>query len=441
MDIKYAKIGSNKSNGRIWLEGNNLIKAGFIEGAPYRRVDNIDGRQISLFLTADNPAATDRKVTASKRGGKSRPIIDLCDRTITEIFGDARRVRVTFSNGQIVIEAHHEDINKETRETAFRKRYKAGQLREASLFTGGGISTEAIHSALDEAGLIDGACKWVAEIEPRYIESAQDNCFAVDDTTAILTGPVEEIETEFYSTVDVLSFSMPCAGFSKAGSVKHKQTSEEHSGSTLFATVSAIKASNPAVIISENVVESQSSPMYQLLRGELERLGYTIFESILGPEHTGSVEHRRRYWFVAISSGLAPSSLEVPSVELNSTPLAQFLESVDDSQFCENQYLKDKSVRDSQAGKGFAKRQLLTGDETKVGTIGRHYAKRRSTEPFIVRDDGKERLLTPTEHARVKSIPERLIAGNGMTIAHQILGQSVDFLQPYNLTRALLGAL
>ena len=98
-------------------------------------------------------------------------------------------------------------------------------------------------------------------------------------------------------------------------------------------------------------------------------------------------------------------------------------------------------MRDSQAGKGFAKRQLLTGDETKVGTIGRHYAKRRSTEPFIVRDDGKERLLTPTEHARVKSIPERLIAGNGMTIAHQILGQSVDFLQPYNLTRALLGAL
>ena len=232
----------------------------------------------------------------------------MCDRTITEIFGEARRVRVTFSSGQIVIEAHHEERNKETREAAFRKRYKAGQLREASLFTGGGISTEAIHSALDEAGLVDGACKWVAEIEPKYIESAQANCFAVDDTTAILTGPVEEIEPEFYSTVDVLSFSMPCAGFSKAGSVKHKQTSEEHSGSTLFATVSAIKASNPAVIISENVVESQSSPMYQLLEAS------SSGSAIQYREHTWAGAHRIRR---APATLLVRRHLERPRAELS----------------------------------------------------------------------------------------------------------------------------
>ena len=60
------------------------------------------------------------------------------------------------------------------------------------------------------------------------------------------------------------------------------------------------------------------------------------------------------------------------------------------------------------------------------------------TEPFIVRADGKERLLTPIEHAIVKSIPTRLVPEGGITIAHQILGQSVDYLQPYKLVRSVM---
>ena len=71
MNIKYSKIGTHRSKGRIWLEGNNLTLAGFTEGTPYRRVDNPEGQQIALFtqFATDN----DRKVTASKRNGKSRP--------------------------------------------------------------------------------------------------------------------------------------------------------------------------------------------------------------------------------------------------------------------------------------------------------------------------------------------------------------------------------
>ena len=438
MNIKYAKLGSNKNNGRIWLEGNNLTAAGFSEGTPYRRVDNVEGRQIALFteLATD----TDRKVTASKRNGKSRPIIDLNDSTITEIFGNTPRVRVEFSQGRIVITAHHEDVKKEAREADFKRNYKGGMLREASLFTGGAVSTEAIHQALAEADLVKGGCKWVCEIEQKYIESAQDNAFCVDDNTAVIIGSVEEVEAQYFTGVDVLSFSMPCAGFSKAGKVKHKQTSEAHSGTTLFGTMTAIKAANPAILISENVAEAQNSPIYQLLRGELTRMGYTIFEQILDGTHTGSIEQRKRYWMVAISSGIAPESFELPTVASNTTPISAIIEA-DAQGWSMNEGLKAKAVRDAAAGKGFAKRQLLTGDETTCGTIGRFYAKNRSTEPHIVRPDGMERLFTPTEHAKVKSAPPHLIANQVKTTAHEILGQAVDYLQPYNLTRALIGAI
>ena len=206
----------------------------------------------------------------------------------------------------------------------------------------------------------------------------------------------------------------------------------------MFGVVNAVRNANPAIVISENVIEAKNSSMFALFTGELNRLGYKIFELELSNQHTGSIEKRRRYWMVAISENLAPESIELPLVEQNQNPLNSFLQEVEESVWGENQYLKDKSIRDAAAGKGFAKRQLLSGEETNVGTIGRHYAKRRSTEPFIVRADGKERLLTPIEHAIVKSIPTRLVPEGGITIAHQILGQSVDYLQPYKLVRSVM---
>lgn len=53
--------------------------------------------------------------------------------------------------------------------------------------------------------------------------------------------------------------------------------------------------------------------------------------------------------------------------------------------------------------------------------------KMRSTEPMIAHPsgDGRRRLLTPREHARVKGIDPALVAGLSATLAHEILGQSV----------------
>lgn len=70
--------------------------------------------------------------------------------------------------------------------------------------------------------------------------------------------------------------------------------------------------------------------------------------------------------------------------------------------------------------------KAIDGSEPRCGTIGRGYQKARSTEPFLKHPtNGKQRLFTPVEHARVKTIPEQLVAGLSDTTAHEILGQSV----------------
>ena len=432
----YTAAKETKRGTRIWIEGQKLSLSGFAPDALYTVL--YDGVSKRITLTLD-PVVGSKRVTKSTRNGKDRPIIDLQSKMVDSVFSGGDRLRVTFNHGQIIISEHHEVTSQEQREDRFQQRTANGTLLKASMFTGGGISTDAITQAISQSGL-NSRMSWVCEMEVKYIESAGQNCMSIDDNTAFLVGMAEEIEPDLYSEVDVLSFSMPCAGFSKAGKSKHKQTSENHSGTALFGVINAIKASNPSVIISENVTEALDSPIYQLLTSELRRTGYKVFEQILDQRHTASIENRARYWMVAVSEGIAPESLELPQVIQDQPTIASILEANPREQWSTNDYLHAKAERDLAAGKGF-KRQLITGAETTCGTIGRYYAKKRSTEPFVVNSEGLERLFTPIEHARVKSVPEHLIKGISKTTAHEILGQSVDYRQPLKLALQLFSNL
>ena len=437
--ITYTKIGTNRKTPRLWIEGVKLSAAGFRRGERYDVC--LDGN----VLTINRTAAGRRVVSGRDRNGTDIPIIDLEMRGLLHGFNPESRVRVLFSEGTISVTLHHEARAAVDREIAFRKALKDRCLTEASLFTGAGISTLAIHKAITDAGYT-AAVKWVVDTELKYLQVGYANNLAITDDTCAIVGRAEEIESAFYTPINILSFSMPCAGFSTAGKSKHKLTAETHdSGTAVFGVVTAIRPANPAVLISENVTEAQFAPAYLLLKAELERLGYAVFEKVLENTDTGTIEQRKRYWFIAISNGLASGfeyAISAPDSLSSHMTINDILESsVPETLWSENQYLKDKAVRDRQAGKGFASRQLLTGEERHCGTIGRHYNKRRSTEPFLVRDDGRERLFTPVEHARLKSVPEEIVAGVPATTAHEVLGQSIDFLQAYLSTNALIAFL
>lgn len=426
--VSYQTIGTNKDRPRLWIEGVKLGAAGFERGAKY----TLAFENGQMILALDSNGA--RTVSGKTKNGRDIPILDIALKALETEFGANSRVRVVFTQGQIVVSLHHETAAQIDREDRFRHSMATKQLTEASMFTGGGISTHAIHSAIIDHGH-HTKLAWVVDAELRYLQSGYANNYAITDETTALIGRAEEIETTFFRPVDILSFSMPCSGFSKAGRAKHGKNPEAHEGAAaLFGTMNAIRASNPAVLISENVAEAQNSPAYVLLRAELERLGYEIFERVMTSADTGSIENRKRYWFIAMSKGIADGfSFDMVhlAASVDKNRIADILEAdLPESAWAENQYLKDKAERDAAAGKGFA-RQLLNGNEKSCGTIGRHYMKRRSTEPFLVREDGKERLFTPREHARVKSTPEELVDNVGATLAHEILGQSIDYRQAY----------
>ncbi|WP_075701406.1 DNA cytosine methyltransferase [Pseudovibrio brasiliensis] len=168
-----------------------------------------------------------------------------------------------------------------------------------------------------------------------------------------------------------------------------------------------------------------------VIRSVLGSLGYNLSERVFEGNEFGALEARKRLCVVAMTEGL--ELLDLDSVEpLFQKPatLNEILEPIssDSERWKDLDYLARKEARDLAAGKGF-KRQLLNASAEACGTIGRGYAKCRSTEPFLKHPTNEKlsRLFTPLEHARVKGIPARLIERLSSTTAHEVLGQSVIF--------------
>jgi len=428
--VTYSKLGDHRGHKRVWLEGKKLADIGFVRHQPYSVLVNEETKKILLRLDPEG----ERKVAGRKRGDKEIPILDFSNETVTKLFKGASKVKATFNtNGTILIEMHHEDIKLNDREDRLKKNGKAGKVTEGSACSGAAVFAAAMKQGMAEGGL-ESSLEWIIDRDGSYLQVALDNNTAIDDDTVIFEASLEELEPELLAPVDVFQFSLPCTGHSIAGKSKNKiGRAEEHptDATAVFGVMASIKATNPAIISSENVVEAQGSATYMLIKAELQRMGYAIHEFILDNEQAGSFEQRKRYWFLAVSNGI-DALANIADIQLTTygrtyNNLGELLEPVpaDDKSWSDNQYLKDKAVTDKAAGKGFANRQLLTEEATSCGTIGRHYNKRRSTEPFLVRaEDSKERLLTPVEHCRVKDVPESLVKGVAPTTAHQLLGQS-----------------
>lgn len=427
----YSKLTDHRGNKRLWLEGLRLAKNGFTKGEKYTAEFNkaTASTPASIVLRLDE--AGDRIVSGRRRKGQEHytPIIDICCPEVEQTVGSATRIRADFYQGVIEVTIHHEDKAKEDRETRTAENVQAGKVTEGALCAGAGVASAALHEGLKLGGL-ESSVEWIVDRESKYLQVAIDNNPAITDDTRIFQASLEELEPELLGPVDILQVSLPCTGHSKAGKSKNAiSQAEQHStdATAAWGLMAAIRAVNPSIIVSENVTEAEDSGTYLMIKAELVRRGYNIHSRVLDETDAGTLEKRKRWWFVAVSAGLDFIDLNwLQPLRRVHNKLGEVLEQVpaDSKTWADNQYLKDKAIKDKAAGKGFA-RQLVTADSKAVGTIGRHYNKRRSTEPFVLRADGKERLLTPAEHARVKGIDPAMVEGVNATTAHEALGQSI----------------
>lgn len=491
--VAYTRVGENRGRRRVWMEGKRLERCGFVPGAAYRL--EVAPERGYLKLTLD--PGGDRIVSSRRRGERELPIVDLC---FSEFSPPGTKLRAVMIDGVVEVTLHHEELALADRRERLAAGLRRGELKEGSLCTGAGVSALASHEGFREAGL-PTTLQWVADIDGRYLDIAAAKNPAITDETVIFNAALEEIETALATPggdyaldpVDVLTFSLPCDGHSRAGRSKRglgRAESHPASATSVFGLIRILDAANPSALISENVIEARDSATYELITRELERRNYHVQDIVLDGSESGSLEHRRRWFFIALSKDIAEGfDIErvIPSESVREA-IAQRLDGVlegisrEDERWRHYDHLYGKQARDAAAGKGF-RPQVYSGGEARVSTLRKFYQKAGSTDPRVselsvmtdaevtemanrvstedpgaerlaerlrewvaagrsaeasealrevitdpaLRAHARERIFTAREHARIKGIPEALIEGVGEGAAHELLGQSVLF--------------
>jgi DNA (cytosine-5)-methyltransferase 1 len=423
--VIYTKIGEHRGKKRLWLEGNRLARTGI---SPGQRFNLVAGKKsLTLHFTDEGTY----KVSRRKRGEAVLPVIDITAGELAQALGRVERVRVVVRGNRVDITIHHHDLAESDRMGRLLQSLTQGKpLEIGSIAHGGGILDHAIHTGLADAG-IPSRLAFANELEGAYLEASLANNPVWDDDSIAIEGPMEGVEWHKLPPIHLLCAGLPCTGASLSGRAKNgldRAEAHETAGSLFVAFLNAIQTLRPAMVLLENVPPYQSTTSMMVIRHVLTGIGYDVQETILDGHALGALERRDRLCMVAVSKGIEVDLEALQPARQRESSLAAVLEPHEavEARYKTYDYLAAKEARDLSSGKGF-RRQLLDGTEDGVGTIGRGYAKARSTEPFVrhPEDSGLSRLLTKEEHARVKTVPEMLIHGLSETVSHEILGQGV----------------
>lgn len=417
---------------RVWLEGARLDRSGFTPAARYEL--DIDKDSMSIVLRLDPEG--DRMVSRRGREGSLTPIVEIASARALSMFDGLDRLTVRFEEGCIRITPAASDLRRIERSTRLRERLRVGEpLQVGSVSTGLGVLALAMHEGLTAAG-IGSRLAFSVEIDQSY----QDHSMAAnpvwDDRTVAVSAPLQEVAFDAtllasLPRVDVLEAGIPCTAHSSAGRAKKSLTIPEEdpgAGHLVAGFLAIVAACNPAVLVVENVPQYLRSASFAILSNQLAEWGYDVRSTVLSGSDFGCLESRDRMALVATTPGVDVHLDTLAPVEPAATRLGDVLEDLahDDPRWSTMAGLKAKEARDMADGKWF-RMQTFGEDDVSVSTIGRGYAKVRSTEPKVRHpvDPDLLRQLTPAEHARIKGVPETLVAGLSVTAAHEMLGQSV----------------
>lgn len=414
--LLYCKLGQHKNAGRIWLEGRRLADVGFVHGVRYQAT--VANGALLLRLTP----AGDRVVS----GKADRPIIDM----LTHELGAAERIEVRFLPDEIRVAVHPVDRAAGERLERLNQRLQSGEaLRLGSLCHGGGITSDALTRGLRHAG-VASEFSFGLEINPIYLEQSLAHNPLWTAGSLSVEGSIDEVAVEVLPRVEILEAGLPCTAASRAGRAKKGTAFAEQDAKLahlVYGFLRIIEATQPAVVVLENVVEYASTASAAIIRGQLDAWGYTVHEARLDGEKY-ALEARPRLALVAVTRGAAFDISLVEPVEERPAVLGEILETVadDDQRWRTYDYLHEKELRDAEDGKSFAG-QTVTPESTRIPTLRRGYAKGGSTDPRLLHptEPGLSRLLTVKEHAACKGVPAGLVDGMSTTVAHQVLGQAI----------------
>jgi DNA (cytosine-5)-methyltransferase 1 len=406
-----TKIGRNKDAPRVWLEGLYLLRAGFL---PAHRIQvHFSQQRVEITLA---PEGT-RVVSSKTRHNQSIPVLDLNTSALADSFGPITTLQVQINNGTIVLTPTQTERLRATR---------CRNGKEGSLFSGGGLLTEA-------ARLAGYQPAFAVEINEQYAKVFEEN----HHEARMFNLSIEDVPVEMLPAVELLSIGLPCEPFSMARRVE-KGTGkkcnktlppEAHPLGDLTAWAAlVIRALNPATVVIEEAPGYLNSGAGFMMRLFLERAGYTLEARVIDPREYGEITARVRTVIVAHSG----SDFRWPEPAPNTRTFAEIR---DDESLLEDRYFTSETkpwltnhwANQTAKGNGFTSTQL-DNQSTSVPCVSKRYFSQQGTGAVVKHLQRAEcwRWMTLAEVRRLHGVPDSYYLGEeSKTRAGEILGQGV----------------
>jgi DNA (cytosine-5)-methyltransferase 1 len=427
------KVGEHRGAPRVWLEGSQAERAGFLPGQRYDI--EVQGQTVVLQANKDGSRVVSGKVI----GERNNPVIDINSKALLAIFDGMAAIRVVVKKNEIYLLPLASEIKKRERFTRLREKLENGDpLAIGSLSHGGGVLTHAIHAGLGQAG-IKSRLAFANEIRGELLEHASIHNEAWAEKTQVLSTPMQELAFDDRGVasipkVEILEMGLPCSGASRAGKSKRGLEHPEahpHVGHLVVSALVIVSKANPAIVVLENVPEYSHSASADILRNQLRDMGYNTHERVLNGKEWGTLENRNRWCLVAVTAGIDFDFDQLQSPGAGLQLISDVLDKTvgpDDPKWRDFAYLKSKEIRDAEKGSSFGM-QVLSVDGDSVPTLRKGYSKGGSTDPLLQHPNNPEllRQFTVAEHARIKGVPESLVVGLSNTVAHEVLGQGIVY--------------
>ncbi|HEV2435850.1 MAG TPA: DNA cytosine methyltransferase, partial [Verrucomicrobiae bacterium] len=260
--ISFQKLGENRASPRLWLESRRLDALGFSAGVPFSIEQRVNGIRLRPTVLSNN------HVSKHIASGRERPIIDVANRLLLSPLNGFPEIKVTATFKRI-------DVVPSVRGFHIRQRLETKPpFRAIEVFCGGGTLSAAIGSCYDLL-LLAGI-----EVEPKYADVWQQ----AHPRAVLYQADIRRIHAGELPAHDILVASIPCTSHSTLGRAKKSLAGKPELGDTgdLFLSVAYIVAHHlPSACVFENVPAFRNSLACLSLAQHLQKIGYSLTESII----------------------------------------------------------------------------------------------------------------------------------------------------------------
>lgn len=246
-------------------------------------------------------------------------------------------------------------------------------------------------------------------------------------------GDITKVNENLIPNHDILLGGFPCQPFSIAGVSKKNSLGRAHGfkdetqGTLFFDIVRIFETKRPKAFLLENVknlVSHDKKRTFQVIKGTLEELGYSVHSKVLDGKHFVP-QHRERIFMIGFDEKVfnREEKFEFPEMPKEVHTVEDILEKEVNLKYTLSDklwnYLQEYAKKHKAKGNGFGFGLAKLDGITR--TISARYYKDGS-EILIPQEGKNPRRLTPRECARLQGYPENFIIPVSDTQAYRQFG-------------------